>query len=151
MKRHKKILTISLSVTILALALACGGGGTPVPMSDIPVYDGATSTTAGDDPLVDLVVESMEEAVAGENITMETNTYALPDDATWSDVKSFYNDKLEGSDWKSAAELSDESLDEFKTIGWQRGGAASEQLLVVAYLPDLFGEGATLIIMLFSE
>jgi hypothetical protein len=151
MKRHKKILIVSLGTLVLALALACGGGGTPVPMSDIPVYDGATPTAAGDDPMVDLVVESMEGAVAGENITMETNTYVLPDDATWSDVKSFYDNQLEGSDWESAAELSDDSLEEFKTIGWQRGGAASEQLLVVAFLPDLFGDGATLIVMLFSE
>jgi hypothetical protein len=151
MKQHKKILIVSLSVLVLTLALACGGGGTPVPMSDIPIYDGATSTAAGDAPLVDLVVQSMEDAVAGENITMETKTYALPDGATWSDVKGFYNDKLEGTDWKPAAELSDESVEEFKTIGWQRGPASSEQLLVVAYLPDLFGESATLIIMLFSE
>jgi hypothetical protein len=151
MKQHKKILIISLNVLVLTLALACGGGGTPVPMSDIPIYDGATSTAAGDDPLVDLVVQSMEDAVAGENIAMETKTYALPEDASWDDIKSFYSDKLEGTDWKAAAELSDESTEEFKTIGWQRGGAASEQLLIVAYLPDLFGDGATMIIMLFSE
>jgi hypothetical protein len=82
---------------------------------------------------------------------METKAYALPDGASWADVKSFYGNELKGTDWKSAAELSDESTDEFKTIGWQRGPASSEQLLVVAYLPDPFGEGATLIIMLFSE
>jgi hypothetical protein len=149
--KQKKVMIVSLSILVLALALACGGGGTPVPMSDVPIYDGATSTTAGDDPLVDLVVQSMEDAVAGENITMETKTYALPDSVTWSDVKGFYNDKLEGTDWKPAAELSDESVEEFKTIGWQRGPATSEQLLVVAYLPDLFDEGATMIVMLFSE
>jgi hypothetical protein len=151
MKQHRKILIVSLSVLVLALALACGGGGTPVPMSEVPVYDGATSIAAGDDALVDLVVQEMEKAVAGENISMETKTYALPDDATWDDVKSFYSDKLDGTDWKSAAELSDESTEEFKTIGWQRGPASSEQLLVVGYLPNLFGDGATLIIMLFSE
>jgi hypothetical protein len=151
MKQRKKILIVSLSVLVLALALACGGSSTPVPISDIPIYDGATSTAAGDDPLVDLVVKSMEEAVADEAITMETKPYALPDGTTWNDVKDFYNNKLEGTDWKSAAELSDESTEEFKTIGWQRGPASSEQLLVVGYLPDLFGEGATLIIMLFSE
>jgi hypothetical protein len=149
--KQKNVLIVSLSILVLALALACGGGGTPVPMSDVPIYDGATSTTAGDDPLVDLVVQSMEDAVAGENITMETKTYALPDGTTWGDVKSFYDAELEGTDWEPAAELSDESIEEFKTIGWQRGGAASEQLLVVAYLPDLFDEGATMIVMLFSE
>lgn len=151
MKQHKKVFIVSLSVLVLALALACGGGGTPVSMSDIPVYDGATPTATGDDPLVDMVIESMEEAVAGENITMETKAYALPDGVTWSDVKGFYTDELEGTDWKSADELSDESVEEFKTIGWQRGGMSSEQLLVVGYLPDLFGDGATLIVMLFSE
>jgi hypothetical protein len=82
---------------------------------------------------------------------VETKPYALPDGASWNDVKGFYSDKLEGTDWKPAAELSDESTEEFKTIGWQRGPASSEQLLVVAYLPDLFGDGATLIVMLFSE
>jgi hypothetical protein len=93
----------------------------------------------------------MEKAIADENITLETKTYALPDDATWGDIKSFYSEKLAGTDWKSADELSDESAEEFKTIGWQRGPASSEQLLVVGYLPDLFGDGATLIVMLFSE
>lgn len=151
MKQHKKIVIVSLGTLVLALALACGGGGTPVPMSDVPVYDGATSTTTGDDPMVDLVIESMEAAVAGENITMETKAYALPDDATWGDVKDFYNDRLEGTDWKPADELTDESTEEFKTVGWQRGGMSSEQLLVVGYLPDLFGDGATLIVMLFTE
>jgi hypothetical protein len=148
MKRHKRTLIVSLG--ILILALACGRGGTPVAMRDVPIYDGATPTAAGDKPLVDLVVKSMEEAIAGEEITMETNTYTLPEGATWGDVKSFYTDQLESTDWEPADELSDESIDEFKTIGWQRG-AASKQLLVVAYLPDLFGEGATLITMLFSE
>ena len=151
MKRQKKILIVSLSTLVLLLALACGGGGTPVAMSDVPVYTGATATTAGDDPLVDLVVESMEEVAAGENITMETKTYALPEGTTWDDIKSFYNNQLEGTDWKSSAELTDESTEEFQTIGWERGGAASEQLLVVGYLPDLFGDGAKLIVMLFSE
>jgi hypothetical protein len=150
-KRQKKVLIISLSTLVLTLTLACGGGGTPVPMSDVPIYDGAAPTTTGDNALVDLVVESMEEAVAGEDITMETQAYGLPDGTAWGDVKSFYNDELEGTDWKPADELSDESTEEFKSIGWQRGGAASEQLLVVGYLPDLFGDGATLIVMLFSE
>jgi hypothetical protein len=151
MKQHKKVLIVSLGVLVLLLALACGGSSTPVPMSDVPVYDGATPTSAGDDPLVDMVIEEMEKAVADENITMETKAYGLPDDTTWSDIKSFYNAKLEGTDWKSADELSDESVEEFKTIGWQRGPASSEQLLVVGFLPDLFGDGATLIVMLFSE
>jgi hypothetical protein len=150
MKQHKKILIVSLSVLVLMLALACGGGGTPVPMSDIPIYDGATPTAAGDNPLVDLVVESMEEAATGEDVTMETQAYGLPDGTTWDDIKSFYNDKLKDSDWKLADELSDES-EEFKSIGWQRGPASSEQLLVIAYLPDIFDEGATMIVMLFSE
>ena len=150
MKQRKRILIASLSVLVLALALACGGGS-PVSMSDVPIYDGASLTTAGDDPLVDMVVESMEEAVAGEEITMETKTYDLPEGTTWSDVKSFYNTNLEDSDWKSAEELSDESMEEFKSIGWQRGSLNKEQLLVVCYLPDLFDEGATMIVMLFSE
>jgi hypothetical protein len=148
--KRQKILTVSLNILILSLALACIGGGTPVAISDIPVYAGATATKAGDDPLVDMVVESMKEATSGEDITMETKTYALPDDATWDDVKNFYTDKLAGSDWKPADELTDES-EEFKTIGWQRGPSYKEQLLIIAYLPDILGEGATMVIMLFTE
>jgi hypothetical protein len=151
MKQPKKLLIVLLSVLVLTLALACGGGGTPVPMSDIPVYDGTTPTAAGDNALVDLVVESMEEAAAGEDVTMETQAYGLPDGTTWDDIKSFYNDELADTDWEPADELSDESTEEFKSIGWQRGPASSEQLLVVAFLPDIFGEGATMIVMLFSE
>ena len=149
MKRHKRIMIASLSVLVLALALACGGGS-PVSMSDVPVYDGASPTTAGDDPMVDMVIELMEENIAGEEITMETKTFSLPDGTAWGDVKSFYNDKLEDTDWESAEELSNES-DEFKSVGWQRGSLNNEQLLIVCYLPDLLSDGATMIVMLFSE
>lgn len=151
MKRQKKILIVSLNVLILLLALACGGGGTPAAMSDVPIYTGATPIEAGDDFLVDLLVQSMEEAVAGESITMETKSYALPEDTSLDNIKSFYDTQLEGTDWKPSEELTDDTTEEFQTIGWQRGGMASEQLLIVGYLPDLLGDGAKLVIMLFSE
>ena len=151
MTSNQKTLIVSLSVLVLTLSLACIGSSEPVAMGDIPIYDGATTVTAGDDPLVDLVIESMKESAAGEDISMETGTYALPSGTSWDDVKTFYTDQLKDSDWEPADELSDESED-FKTLGWQRGPAYQEQLLVVAYLPDIFGkDAATLIVMLFSE
>jgi hypothetical protein len=148
MKRQRTILIVSLGVLILAVA--CCRGNTPVVMSDILVYPGVTATEAGDDPLVDAVVANMKETASSKNIATEIKTYNLPDGATWDDVKGFYDEKLEGTDWEFADELTEDS-EEFKTIGWQRGPSYKEQLLVVAYLPDIFGEGATLIIMLFTE
>lgn len=147
MKQQKKVLIVSLSLVVLMLALACGGSE-PVPMSDIPVYDGATVIGTGDNPDVDVLIESLEsEAAADENVTAEFKVYTLPPNTTWDDVKSFYTDELADTDWK----LSDEILQDteaFKMIGWER----TKQGLGVGYVPaGILEEDSVLLIMLATE
>ena len=149
MKRHK-VSIISLSILILALALACGGGGTPVPMSDIPVYSDAEPIADVDDSFeASMVIGSMEAAFAGEDVTLDTQAYSLASDTTWNDVKSFYTDNISG-DWKAEDEFTDEGED-FNSLGWHRGSGANEQVLLIAYVPGIFEEGTTLVVLLISE
>ena len=65
-------------------------------------------------------------------------------------MKGFYGEALGGGDWKAAAEL-DSSTDTISTAGWQRGSLASEQVLVLGFVPPLLDEGPVLIVSLFSE
>ena len=58
---------------------------------------------------------------------------SLPADATWEQVTGFYEHEVTG-DWETEAQLAQDTA-AFKTVGWTRGGLASEQGLVVGYSP----------------
>ena len=148
MKSYKSFVTAALGAIVLMMVLACGGSSTPVPISGIPIYPGATDLETGDNPLVDMIVGAMEETAAeDETIEAQFAFYALPEDTSWDDVKRFYNDKMEESDWKATDEILEES-DVFSMIGWER----SKQAVGVGYVPaGSEMESATLLIMLATE
>ena len=91
MTRRKRVFLFGLGMLMLLWALACGGSSaTPAAMTDVPVYSGATPMELGDNPLVDTIVDSVEES-AGEMGSIETELYTLPAGTSWADVKSFYS------------------------------------------------------------
>jgi len=151
MKRYNRVAVSLFAVVVLVWALACTGSE-PVTMADIPVYPDATLIESGDDPIVDMLVAAMEEGMAesGEDVNVEFKTYGLGSGVSWDDIKSFYEDELAGTDWETDPELSEDSA-ELGMVGWLRGSGASEQGLLVAYVADIFGDGATLLIVLVSE
>jgi hypothetical protein len=150
MKRYKRISVFFFGILVLLWAMACGGTATPVSMGDIPVYPGATSAEAGEGTLVGIVIDTMEETAGTEDINLESKVYALPADATWSDVKSFYTDEIADTDWKATEEFAQET-EGFSSIGWERGSGANEQVLVIALVTDPLEGGTFVIIMLFSS
>lgn len=146
----KLVRTLGLTVVSLmfmAVLVACGGE--PVAMSAVPIFPNTSPLEAGQNSMADTIAETLDSMV-GDQLTSEINLYALPAEATWDDIKSFYATELAETDWKTADELTQEST-AINITGWTRGGLASEQVLVVGHSPDLLGDGAFLIVGLFSE
>ncbi len=100
----KKILTVLLSVSLLgSLLAACGGKGDPKPSANPGgesvegkknvVY--VTSSSLGDDPLVDLVWDSVKQA--GEDFDMNTKCIELNNDTSL--YASSVIDLCESGEW----------------------------------------------------
>lgn len=150
MKRYKRVSVFFFGIMVLLWAMACSETATLVSMGDIPVYPGVTSAEAAESTLVGIVIDTMEETAGEEDVNLESKVYALPADATWSDVKSFYTDEIADTDWEATGEFAQET-EGFSSIGWERGSGANEQVLVIALVTDPFEGRAFLIIMLFSS
>lgn len=146
--RPIRSLIAALIVAGLFAALA-GCGAEPVAMDAIPVLPEAAPLERGSNALADVVADSLETSLS-ERGTVELQLYSVPASVSWDAIDSFYTTSLGGSDWAAADELRQES-EAISTTGWTRGALASEQGLVVGYAPDTFGQGAFLIVALFSE
>ena len=147
MKRSRSTSIAVLGLLILALALACVGAGTPIPISDIPDYPGASIIDAAADPIASLLIESMQEAAAADTeVDAKFNVYSLPDGTTWKDVKDFYTGAMKDTGWKSADDLTIDE-DVFHMIGWER----SKQALGIGFVPEEVGGTPLLLVMLATE
>jgi hypothetical protein len=130
------------------LLLACGTE--PVMMGDVPVYPGAEPMAGGQSQMADELANIIRNSAGGEGVGVEINLYSLPADISWEDIKGYYGRELASTDWTVEDELTTES-EVISTIGWGRGRGASEQALIVGHVVDVLGEGAFMIIGLFSE
>jgi hypothetical protein len=146
----RKTLVSLILVGILAATLTAACGTEPVSLSDVPVYPGAQPMDRGQNEFADQMVDAIKESSGKENVATELKLYSLPVGETWSDVTGFYSTELADSDWQAQQDLTEES-EIFNSLGWTRGGGASEQALVVGHIADVTGDGAFLILMLFSE
>lgn len=146
-KWFRPIVLMLLSVMVMVALAACGGE--PVTMSSIPVFPNTTPLQAGQNSMADTLAGTLESMV-GDQLSSEINLYAVPATTTWAEVQDFYTTQLADTDWKAAEELTQETS-AINIMGWSRGGLASEQVLVVGHSPDLLGNGAFLIVGLFSE
>ena len=136
---------------LAAVATACTGSGEQaVAISDIPVYEGATALEPGGSPIADILSTSIQGALGGEGLKSAINLYTLPKDATWDQVKAFYTEKMTSGDWQTSPEVTVET-GAFNTVGWKRGDAANEQILVVGLSPDPLSGDSYLMLALFSE
>lgn len=137
-------------VALIGLIVAGCGGGEPVTMEAVPVPPDAQPLSSGQNSMADLVAESFEQALTGENVTVEVNLYTLPADASWEGIKSYYDEQLAGTDWEAAPELNQDS-EALKVTGWTRGGLASEQGLAIGYGPALLDNEPFIMVALISE
>jgi hypothetical protein len=136
-------------LTVVMLAALAGCGAPPVTFAEIPLHPALLPLERGANTLADTIATSLEKSLA-ERGSVELKLYSVPDTVIWEEIDGFYTEALADSDWKAADELRQESA-AINTAGWTRGGRASEQGLVVGYAPDALGEGAFLIVALFSE
>jgi hypothetical protein len=146
----RKTIISLLLVGLLAAMLITACGTEPVSLDDVPVYPGAEAMDRGQNEFADQMVDAIKESSGKENVDTDLKLYSLPPEATWSDVASFYSAELADGDWGAQQDLTEES-EIFSSLGWTRGGGASEQALVVGHISDVTGDGAFLILMLFSE
>jgi hypothetical protein len=147
--RVRKIISFLLSGAFMGfLLLACGAE--PVTMGDVPVYPGAEPMAGGQSQMADELAGIIRDSAGGEGVDVEINLYSLSAEVSWDDIKTYYNRELAGTDWTAEDELSTES-EVISTVGWSRGRGASQQALVVGHVVDVLGEGAFMIIGLFSE
>lgn len=148
MRVRKSISFLLLGAFAGLMLLACGTE--PVAMGDVPVYPGAEPMAGGQSQMADQLSDIIRNSAGGEGVGVEINLYSLSADISWDDIKSFYSHELAGTDWTAEDELTTES-EVISTIGWGRGSGTSEQALIVGHVVDVVGEGAFMIVGLFSE
>jgi hypothetical protein len=147
MNRYKSILTTLPGLLVLTLALACIGSGTPVAMSGIPVYPGASSIDAAGNPIASALLESIEqEADAESSVDAEFDFYSLPAGTTLNEVKDFYAGEMEGTDWKPSDELAIDD-DGFHMFGWTR----PQQAVGIGVVTEEISDTPLMLIMLATE
>ena len=87
------------------MLVACGGK--QATLSEAPVYPGATELKAGESTIGDTLAKNVEQnaalkqAMGGMGNTIDQKGFQLPTDATWDQVKSYYNQELGNDGWKS--------------------------------------------------
>ncbi len=136
-------------VLMVALLVSACGGGEPIALTDIPTFPNATPIDAGQNQTADLFLDTVQSSLP-ESMTAESSLYTLPAGTAWADVQSHYSNAVSEGDWEAASELNQES--EFINVaGWQRGGLAGEQILMVAQGNDPLSGETFLITAIFSE
>jgi hypothetical protein len=148
MKTLKLMSTVVLMTMFLLTVAACGAPA--VTMTDVPVFPGATVLETGQNEIADAASDGLKQALSSESVTAEVQMYALPAGTNWDEVTQFYNDKLASTDWKTSADIAQDT-EFFKVVGWTRGSFNSEQALGVGYGPEMLGNQPFLMIALMSE
>lgn len=126
MNRRSHVSMILLMAVGLLMLAACAGGGAPAKLADIPAFTGAAELKPGESTIADTLVKNMQQNQAmGANI--EQKGYNLPKDSQWSQIDSFYNEKLKASGWSTNDMINkvmaqaNAGNDMVKVANWQKG------------------------------
>ena len=145
---QKKLLLFAVLIVFLTFLSACGGNASA---GDLPKFPGAAELKAGESTIGSTLANNMKQDAAmrqamGAGGKTEQKGFKLPSDATWEQVKSFYDKELKASGWESglgsvAGGLVDinavmgaanQGNDLFQTAMWSKG----KQTLTVAMVID---------------
>lgn len=115
--RNSKMFVIVSSLLIVPLlacnsvmsALPFGLGSSPATPEELPVYPGATALQEGQSTIADTLAQNeqqdaaMREAMGalGGGGKLEQKGFQLPAEATWEQVKAFYDKELPAAGWDS--------------------------------------------------
>lgn len=136
-------MPLALTIIVLSLFTLVGcGASAPATLGTLPTYTGATELKPGESAVADTLVKNMAQNNAltgqlGVNATVEQKAFTLPADATWDDVKKFYDAQLTGSGWSSNSMMNDvmaqanASNDQFQIANWQKGKQNVSVIMIV--------------------
>ena len=135
----KNELFIPLSIWVICLLFqpACGGN---TASGDLPKYPGAIELKAGESASGNTLAQNMNQDAAirqamGAGGKIEQRGFKLPEDASWEQVKSFYDKELKAGGWESGLGgvaggfvdinavmgAANQSNDLFQTAIWSKG------------------------------
>lgn len=151
-------LTLAALALLAALSLAACGAK-PAALSDIPAYPGATALAPGESVLADTLAQNNQADAAmrgqlGVGGKTEQQGYALPQDATWEQVQSFYTDQLSAAGWGTNSMVSgimaqaNQGNDLFQTANWQKDG---QNVTVIMLTSPTDASAKELIVSLSSQ
>ncbi len=141
MKIRLSLLTIALGLMIALTA--CGGSAPAMTIDTVPTYPGATALDPKEDAIAATLAQNTQQSAAmsaqlGVSGQVDQKGFSLPKDATWDQVKAFYDDKLKSSGWSSNSlidgvmEQANQDNDMFQIANWQH----NKQNLSVMVLTD---------------
>ena len=101
--KNKRYIPLGIWIVSLLIQPACGG---TTASGDLPKYPGAVELKAGESAIGNTLAQNMKQDAAlrqamGTGGKTEQRGFKLPGDATWEQVKSFYDKELKSSGWES--------------------------------------------------
>lgn len=150
-------LWIPLIVIALSLLSACASP--PATLAEIPAFPGAVELQPGESKLGDTLAQNNQADAAmrgqlGVGGSTEQKGYSLPKEATWDQVKGFYDEKLKASGW-STNEMVSGIMDQanqgntlFQTANWQK---AKQNVTVVMVTSPTNADEKELVVSLSTQ
>lgn len=144
----RQLLIVILLIWGVLMLGACGGAP-PVTFSALPSYPAAAELQPGQNAAADAIADSMRSALSAD-LNGEIRAYELPADTTFDQVQSYFSSQIGESDWAVNEALASDT-EAFSTVGWQRGRDASQQVLMLGYVPPVLDAAPLLFVSLFSH
>jgi hypothetical protein len=145
----KKRLGVLIALMVGSILVSACGGAQPVPFSALPSFPAAVELQPGQNAMADSIADSMRSAL-NEGLEAEIRTYELPADTTFAEVQSYFGAQMTDGDWAVNEALTTET-ETFSTVGWQRGRDASQQVLMLGYVPPILDAAPLLFVSLFGN
>jgi hypothetical protein len=158
----KRIFFTVLAICLIVLP-GCGGS---VASGDLPTYPGAVELKAGTSAIGGTLAQNMKQDAGlrqamGAGGKIEQRGFTLPADATWDQVKGFYDKELKAGGWQSglggaAGSIIDinavmgaanQGNDLFQTAIWSKG----KQTLTAAMIASPTGKKERQLILSLSS
>jgi hypothetical protein len=158
MTTRLKLFAAVLTLFALFALTACGGSA-PAALTDIPAYPGATELKPGESVLGDTLAQNNQGDAAlrgqlGVGGSTDQKGYRLPSEATWDEVKGFYDEKLQAGGWSSNSLVSgimdqaNQGNDLFRSANWQRG---QQNVTVIMLMSPTDADQKELVVSLSSQ
>jgi hypothetical protein len=139
-----RIRLFTALLTLATLVALAGCGGSPAAaLADIPAYPGATELKPGESNIGDTLTKNNQMDAAlrtqiGAGGKTEQKGFNLPKEATWDQIKGFYDEKLKAGGWSTNSlvsgimEQANQGNDLFQVANWQKAGQNVSVVMVTS-------------------